>query len=79
MNTEDAEPVRDQPVNDQDPVGSLQRWHAFGAMWRVLELDPGRRVTVGLFRCDGGEEAGRITSDDPELLAFLHGRWSSVD
>lgn len=79
MDNVDGEPGRDQPVNDQDHVGSLQRWQAFGAVWRVLECDPGRRVTVGLFRCDGGEEAGRITSDDPELLAFLRGRWSSID
>lgn len=76
---EDAAPGRSGPLTDQDPVGSLQRWQAFGAVWRVLERDPGRRVTVGLFRCDGGEEAGRITSEDPDLLAFLDGRWSSAD
>jgi hypothetical protein len=60
-------------VSDQDPVGSLQRWEAFGAVWRVLDRDPGR-VTIGLFRCDGGEEAGRFSSDDPDLLAYLEDR-----
>jgi hypothetical protein len=58
---------------DQDPVGSLERWEAFGAVWRVLDRDADR-VTIGLFRCDGGEEAGRFTSEDPVLLTYLEGR-----
>jgi hypothetical protein len=34
-------------------------------------------VTVSLCRCDGGEEVGRLSSDDPELIAFLGDRLSS--
>jgi hypothetical protein len=44
----------------------------------VLWSEPGS-VTVSLRRCDGGEEAERFTSGDPELLAFLDGRLSSED
>jgi hypothetical protein len=58
---------------DRDPVGSLRRWEAFGAVWRVLDRDSGR-VTIGLFRCDGGEEAGRFTSENPDLLAYVDDR-----
>ncbi len=34
-------------------------------------------VTIGLLRCDGGEEVDRFTSDDPRLLAFIGERMSS--
>ena len=61
-----------------DPVAVLQRWAAAGAIWRVLDR---RRdsVTVGLYRCDGGEEVDRISSSDPLLLHFLAERTSSED
>lgn len=54
----------------------LQRWEDSGAHWAVLERRNGV-VTVGLFRCDGGEEVDRLTSADPALLEFLAGRDSS--
>lgn len=58
-----------------DPVATLLRWEQSGAHWSVISR---RRaaVTVGLFRCDGGEEVDRITSSDPALLAFLDERLS---
>lgn len=59
-----------------DPVQVLQRWEDSGAHWAVI----GRRgtsVTVGLYRCDGGEEVDRLTSADPRLLQFLAGREAS--
>ena len=61
-----------------DPVAALQRWADAGARWAVIDR---RRdsVTVGLYRCDGGEEVERIVSADPGLLRFLSGRDSSVD
>ena len=61
-----------------DPVAELQRWADAGAIWRVLDR---RRdsVTVGLYRCDGGEEVDRISSSDPLLLRFLAERTSSED
>ncbi|SDR81705.1 hypothetical protein SAMN04488543_0544 [Friedmanniella luteola] len=60
-----------------DAVTRLQRWEAFGAPWQLVD-DDGRRVTVALCRCDGGEEVDRLTSADPALRAFLDGRTSSV-
>ena len=57
----------------EDPVEQLRRWEAFGATWEVVHRDQ-RSATVSLRRCDGGEEVGRLTSDDPALLAFLDER-----
>lgn len=61
---------------DDDPVEVLRRWEDSGAHWTVLSRRAGR-VTVGLFRCDGGEEVDRLTSTDQRLLEFLAGRESS--
>jgi hypothetical protein len=57
----------------RDVVEALRRWQDFGAVWRVLERDSGR-VTIGLFRCDGGEEVSRLVSGDREVLDFVDGR-----
>lgn len=51
----------------------LQRWQDSGAHWTVLSRRNGV-VTVGLYRCDGGEEVDRLTSADPRLVEFLAGR-----
>jgi uncharacterized protein len=61
-----------------DVVASLQRWENAGGVWRVLGQDHGA-VTVGLYRCDGGEEADRFTSSDPRLAQHIAGRTSSQD
>ena len=61
---------------DPDFVAMLRRWEAAGGLWRVLGRDPGG-VTVGLYRCDGGEETDRFVADDPRLASFLAGRTSS--
>ena len=66
-----AEPARGR-------VAELQRWEDLGAVWRVLSRRQ-TEVVVGLFRCDGGEEVERFSSDDPALLAFLGDRTSSED
>ena len=61
-----------------DRVAELQRWEDAGAVWRVV----GRTVdtvTVALVSCDGGEEVGRFTSDDAELLTFVGHRRGSDD
>jgi hypothetical protein len=63
----------DDVPSGRDLVEALRRWQDFGAVWRVLERDA-RQVTIGLFRCDGGEEVSRLVSGDPEVLAFLDGR-----
>ena len=56
----------------------LRRWEAAGGLWRVLARDAGT-ITVGLYRCDGGEEVDRIVSAEPPLAEFLAGRGSSED
>lgn len=75
---EDVVPGAGDPRSGPDLVAALQRWQDFGAVWQVLDRSPGG-VTVGLFRCDGGEEAGRFTSNAPELLAFVAGQPSRPD
>jgi hypothetical protein len=56
-----------------DPAAVLQRWEDCGGVWRVLDRRAGT-VTVGLYRCDGGEEMDRVSSADPRLLDFLGAR-----
>ena len=56
-----------------DPVAVLQRWEDCGGLWRVIDRRPGA-VTVGLYRCDGGEEMDRVWSSDPGLLEFIGDR-----
>ena len=62
----------------RDLIAVLERWRNSGAVWQVLSRSSSR-VTVALRRCDGGEEVERLTSEDPELLAFLGDRVSSQD
>lgn len=73
-------PPRRVPLStvQPDPISTLTRWTESGAMWRVVSRRPGA-LTVGLFRCDGGEEVERITSSSPELIAFVGNRSSSED
>ena len=63
---------------DPDVVAQLRRWEDAGGLWRVLGHDA-NGVTIGLYRCDGGEETDRFTADDPRLATFLAGRTSSED
>jgi hypothetical protein len=63
---------------DQDFVALLRRWEDAGGLWRVLARDAGG-VTVGLYRCDGGEETDRFTATDPDLAQFLDGRTSNEE
>jgi hypothetical protein len=55
-----------------DRTAELQRWQDSGAVWEVIARTSDS-VTVGLLRCDGGEEVDRFTSDDPRLIAFVGG------
>ncbi len=61
-----------------DPVAVLQRWEDAGAHWHVLYRGD-TSVTIGLFRCDGGEEVDRLTSSDARVFEFLRGRTSNMD
>ena len=60
----------DRDPFDDDPIEVVRRWRDAGGQWSVLSSRPAS-VTVGLYRCDGGEEADRITSSDPRLLALF--------
>lgn len=59
-----------------DPVAALQRWEDAGAHWAVIDRHA-HFVTIGLYRCDGGEEVDRFTSADPALLRFVSHRDST--
>lgn len=61
-----------------DRVAELQRWQDAGAVWEVISRTE-QTVTIGLLRCDGGEEVDRFTSHDPRLLAFIGDRLNSTD
>lgn len=56
----------------------LLRWEDSGASRRVVHHGPAG-VTLGLLRCDGGEEVDRVLTDDPIILAHIGGRLSSED
>ncbi|MUL79214.1 hypothetical protein [Mycolicibacterium sp. CBMA 226] len=61
-----------------DPVAVLRRWELAGGVWRIIR----RRapdLTIGLFRCDGGERVDVIRSGDAALLAFVGDRESNAD
>ena len=49
-----------------DFVAQLRRWEDAGGVWRVLGRDRDA-VTVGLYRCDDGEEADRFVATDPRV------------
>lgn len=63
---------------DADVVAVLRRWEDAGGLWRVLGRDADV-ITVGLFRCDGGEEVDRIVANEAPLARFLNGRSSSEE
>lgn len=49
---------------------TLERWAEFGGVWRVVASDE-QAATVSLCRCDGGEEVQRLTTQEPDLVAWL--------
>ncbi len=65
-------------VMDGDPVETLQRWESAGGHWRVIGRGGGR-LTVGLFRCDGGEQVDVLSSDSASLATFVGGRETDLD
>lgn len=58
------------------PVEILQRWQDSGAVWRVVSRTASG-LSIALMTCDGGEVVERLTSNDPDLLAFVGERSSS--
>ena len=65
--------MSDDTEGGRDYVAELMRWEDSGATWQVL-VRTRHGVTIGLMRCDGGEEVDRFTSDDPRLTAFVDAR-----
>lgn len=61
-----------------DPVEVLRRWEAAGGLWRIIGR-AGGELTVGLFRCDGGEQVDAVRSDGAELSVFVGDRQTSLD
>jgi hypothetical protein len=62
--------------NPDAPVEVLRRWEEAGAIWRVVSRSPSG-LQIALMTCDGGAEVHRLTSDDPELIAFVGDRPTS--
>jgi uncharacterized protein len=62
----------------QDFVAMLRRWEDAGGLWQVLGRHR-EEITVGLYRCDGGEEVDRFVATDPRLAQFVAGRSSSKE
>jgi hypothetical protein len=63
---------------DDQPLDILRRWETAGGHWQVLSRGPGGLV-VSLSRCDGGEEAHRLTANDQRLADYIGDRGSSTD
>lgn len=62
----------------ESAVDILRRWQDAGSVWRVVG-EGAESVTIGLFRCDGGEEVDRFVSTDLRLVEWLGDRRSSED
>lgn len=63
-------------LSSDEVVEQLRRWQDSGALWRVVDRG-GARVVIALLTRTGGEEVGRITSTDPQVVAFVDGRAGS--
>jgi uncharacterized protein len=61
-----------------DLVAVLRRWEEAGGLWRVLGQNR-EAITLGLYRCDDGEEIDRFVATDPRVEQFLAGRTSSQE
>jgi hypothetical protein len=58
------------------PLEVLRRWEDAGAVWRILSRsDAG--VDIALLTCSAGEEASRIHTSDPDVMAYVAGREGS--
>jgi len=57
----------------EHPVDILTRWESFGGTWEVVSSSSGE-LTLSLRRCDGGEEASRLTSSSPQLRRYVEVR-----
>lgn len=58
------------------PVEVLRRWERSGAVWEVVSRTD-TTLQVSLMTCSRQEEVERLTSSDPELLAYVGTRTAS--
>ena len=59
-------------------LAALRRWEAGGANWRVLSRSA-IGLDIALLTCDAGEQVGRITSAEPDVLSYVGERESNED
>jgi hypothetical protein len=76
MSDRQAQPPSSAPQGLDDHVLELRRWEDSGGHWSVVRRDS-HNVVLSLRRCDGGEEAARLTSGDPRLIAYIGARLAS--
>ena len=55
-----------------DTPAEVARWEEFGGTWEVVSVQT-NEARIDFLRCDGGEVAESLVSDDPELV-----RWAAV-
>ncbi len=69
-----------EPRVERTALERLTRWEAAGGTWEVVAADAGVDsgaasgvvpVTVRLLPCTGGEEIDRLTSAEPDFLAYV--------
>jgi hypothetical protein len=64
--------------NMPSQVETLRRLGAVRGDWEVVSRTPSG-LTISLLSCSGGEEVERLTSDDPDLRAYVGARSSSEE
>ncbi|HEX2805452.1 MAG TPA: hypothetical protein VHN80_04720 [Kineosporiaceae bacterium] len=74
----DAQADSDAQADPDGPVEVLRRWAGSGAIWRVVARTAAG-LEIVLLTCTGDEEMGRLTSSDPDLLAYVGDRRGSED
>lgn len=62
-----SDPARE---NSATALARLRRWETAGGGWHVVAIGAGRAEVV-LERCDLGEAADSIASDEPDFVRFL--------
>jgi hypothetical protein len=63
-------------VPESAAVATLRRWEGSGAVWQVVGRSSGT-LTIALLTCDAGQEVERLSSADPDLLAYVGDRETS--
>ncbi|MFD1860522.1 hypothetical protein EHW97_13210 [Aeromicrobium camelliae] len=65
----------DDVLDAGEAIARLERWEAHGGAWQLLDDGASTgRARVALLRCDGGEEVGRLASDDAQFRHWLASR-----